>query len=154
MDVTPKADLVRKLKTNRSAQSTSVLSSVRARHNDIQNIEKTLIELSALFTELAAVVEADDQRVQQIDEHGEQTVTDLEGGNVHVGKAIKSARNARKLKWWCLGIAILIIIIIVGGVLGWYYSVGPGSNKKKSNAFPAAPAASKRSMPVLILLDF
>ena len=94
------------------------------------------------------MVEADEERVQNIDQHGEQTVTDLEGGNVHVQKAIKSARNTRKLKWWCLGIAILIIIVIVAAVVGWYYVDGPGASKNKNK-----PAGSKRALVALGSVD-
>jgi len=49
---------------------------------------------------------------------------DTEAGNQHLTKGIKSARNRRKLKWWCLFIVILIIVIL-GLVLGLVLGLRP-----------------------------
>ena len=42
--------------------------------------------------------------MQNIEQRAEETNTHLEAGNVHVDKAVGSARAARKKKWICLGI--------------------------------------------------
>lgn len=89
-----------------------MLGSVRARHNDIQKIERTLIELNQLFQDLAAAVEVQEPAIQSAEQQTETVKKDTEAGNVQLTKGIKSARNRRKLKWWCLGIVVLILIII------------------------------------------
>ncbi|CAK4032461.1 transport SSO2 [Lecanosticta acicola] len=114
------------LKTNRSATANTVLGAVRARHNDIQKIERTLIELNQLMEDLATAVVLQDQPVQQAEQHTENVKHDTEAGNVQLDKGIESARRARKLKWWCFFI-VLAIIIILGLVLGLYFGL---SNKK------------------------
>lgn len=42
--------------TNRTAEANSVLGAVRARHNDIEKIERTLVELNRLIEELATTI--------------------------------------------------------------------------------------------------
>ncbi|KAI0134495.1 syntaxin-like protein psy1 [Xylariales sp. AK1849] len=111
------------LRTNRTGQATSVLGNVRARHNELQRIEQTLIELASMFQDLAVLVEQQEPMVQAAEQNAENTTKWTEEGNQHVGKGIKSARNARKWKWWCLLVVILIIIAIALGVgLGVYFN--------------------------------
>ncbi|KAK3672460.1 hypothetical protein LTR78_007767 [Recurvomyces mirabilis] len=114
------------LKTNRSATANTVLGAVRARHNDIQKIERTLIELNQLMEDLATAIVLQEEPIQQTEMATANVQKDTEAGNVQLDKGIKSARNARKLKWWCFFI-VLAIIIILGLVLGLYF----GLNAKK-----------------------
>ncbi|KAI1178605.1 t-SNARE [Nemania sp. FL0916] len=106
------------LRTNRTGQASSVLGAVRARHNELQRIEKTLMELASLFQDLAVLVEQQEVPVAQAEENAENTRKHLDDGNVQVKKGIISARNARKWKWWCLLIVILIIAVAVGVGVG------------------------------------
>ncbi|KAG9598291.1 t-SNARE, partial [Aureobasidium melanogenum] len=109
------------LKTNRSATASTVLGAVRARHNDIQQIERTLIELNKLFEDLAEAVVIQEPMIQQAEQHTENVKKDTEAGNVQLDKGITHARRARRLKWWCLLIVVIILIIIglaVGLTLG------------------------------------
>ena len=98
-----------------------MLGSVRARHNDIQKIEKTLIELGQLFQDLAEAVVLQDAPIQQTEQQAEVARTQLEDGNRQLDTGIRSATRARKLRKWCFIIIILIICIIalvVGLVVG------------------------------------
>ncbi|KAI9893922.1 MAG: hypothetical protein M1814_005475 [Vezdaea aestivalis] len=113
------------LKSNRGAQSSSVLQSVRARHNEIVEIEKTMNELAQIFIELNEIVVAQEAPVQHFEEQTEVVNTDLEGGNKELKQSIWHARNIRKLKWWILAVVLLIIIIVIAAVLGWCYTSGP-----------------------------
>ncbi|KAK4984233.1 hypothetical protein LTR50_006729 [Elasticomyces elasticus] len=117
------------LKTNRSATANTVLGAVRARHNDIQNIEKTLIELNQLFQDLAQAVVVQDAAVVQAEQHTETVKQDTEAGNKQLDQGIKSARRARKLKWWCLFIVVLICCILALA-LGLYFGLPPKKTKK------------------------
>ncbi|KAK3209752.1 hypothetical protein GRF29_44g575068 [Pseudopithomyces chartarum] len=120
------------LKTNRSGQANSVLGAVRARHNDIQRIEKTLIELAQLFQQLNEEVVAQDEPVKQIEEQTEDVNKDTTHANQQLDQGIKSARNARKLKWWTLGIVVLIIVILAA-VLGGYFGTRASNNNNNNN---------------------
>lgn len=111
------------LKSNRSATANTVLGAVRARHNDIQKIEKTMMELNQLMEDLATAVVLQDAPIVAAETHTDNVKHDTEAGNVQLDKGIESARRARKMKWWCFFI-VLAIIIILALVLGLYFGVG------------------------------
>lgn len=94
---------------------------MRARHNDIQQIERTLIELNKLFEDLAEAVIIQEPQIQAAEQHTENVKQDTEAGNVQLDKGIASARRARKLKWWCFFIVVLIcciLALVLGLVFG------------------------------------
>jgi syntaxin 1B/2/3 len=110
------------LKSNRSGQASSVLGAVRARHNDIQRIEKTMGELALLFTQLNEQVIYQEPQVARAEEQTVQVKDDTENANKQLDQGIQSARRARKLKWW-LVLVIVIIALALGLGLGIYFGV-------------------------------
>ncbi|KAK3117649.1 hypothetical protein LTR53_000777 [Teratosphaeriaceae sp. CCFEE 6253] len=114
------------LNSDRRGQSQSTLRNVQQRHDAIQQIERTLMELAELFQDLDRLVVEQEPMVEQIQNKTEETYTHVEAGNVHMGKAVTSARAARKKKWICLGICVAIILIIIiivlayGATQGWF----------------------------------
>jgi len=111
------------LKSNRTATATTTLSSVRSRHADIQQIESTILTLHALFNDLAQEVETQEPLITQAEQETAKVQTDVETGNKHLDKGIKSSRNRRKLKWWLLFVVVLIVVILAL-VLGLYFGLG------------------------------
>jgi syntaxin 1B/2/3 len=103
---------ISQLKSNRSAAATSVLGAVRARHNDIQKIEQTMLQLNQLFEDLAEQVIVQEAAVTAAQEQTQHVVEDTEQANVQLTKGVEHARRARKLKWWCLFIVVLIVAIL------------------------------------------
>ncbi|OBT70250.1 hypothetical protein VE03_00025 [Pseudogymnoascus sp. 23342-1-I1] len=102
--------------TNRRGQAQSALGAVKARHDELQRIERTITELATLFNEMDQLVVAQEPLVERTEQNAEQATTDLESGNVHVGKAIVHAKNRNKMKWWCFFICLLIVLAIALGV--------------------------------------
>lgn len=87
------------------------------------------MELSQLFQDLAETVIIQESAVKATEEQTDNVVKDTETANVHLTKGVKSARNARKLKWWCLGLVVLIMVVL-GLALGIYFGVTvPNRNK-------------------------
>ncbi|TQS32223.1 hypothetical protein Golomagni_07469, partial [Golovinomyces magnicellulatus] len=120
------------IKSNRTGHANSVLGNVRARHNELQNIERTLGELAVLHQELAAVVEQQDTVVAGVEDNAQHTLDNLEEGNKKVKSATEHARRARKLKWWCALIVFLIVLAIALGVgLGICLTGDTCKSKKK-----------------------
>jgi len=110
------------LKSNRSGQASSVLGAVRARHNDIQRIERTLGDLALLFQQLNEAVVYQETAVQSVEQQTEHVKEDTEQANTQLDKGIVSARRARKLKWWTL-LTVVLIIAIIALVLGLYFGL-------------------------------
>lgn len=101
------------LKTNRTGQASTVLGAVRARHNELQRIEATLTDLAAMFADMAQIVEAQEDVIVNTENSAIRTVEHVDQANIQIEKAKDTARNRRKLKWWCLWISLLILIIVV-----------------------------------------
>jgi syntaxin 1B/2/3 len=87
-------------------------------------------ELALLFTQLNEQVVYQEAQVQQTEQQTIQVRDDTEGATKQLDEGIKSARRARKLKWWIL-LTVIIILAIIGLALGLWFGVGGGSNKNK-----------------------
>jgi syntaxin 1B/2/3 len=69
--------------------------------------------------------------VEQIDAHTTKVHEDTTNANKQLDTGIKSARRARKLKWWCL-LIVVIIIAIIAIVLGVYFGVVKANDNKNN----------------------
>jgi syntaxin 1B/2/3 len=105
------------MNSNRYGESRAAYREVQERHEDIKKIERTLTELAQLFNDMAVLVEQQDETINHIQEAAVSADKDLEVGLQETGKAVKSAAAARKKRWICFFI-ILIILAIVGIVVG------------------------------------
>lgn len=95
---------------------------MRARHNDIVAIEKTLTELNQLFQDLAEAVVLQEPAVQAAEQQTENVVKDTEQANVQLKKGVDHARRARRLKW-ILFFIVLFVIVVLALVLGLYFGL-------------------------------
>ena len=90
------------MSSDRRGQAQSALGAVRARHDAIQNIEKTIIELSQLFQDLDAIVVQQESVVQEVESKAVETSDNVGKANEATAGAVTKARSARRKKWWCL----------------------------------------------------
>lgn len=105
------------MQSDRRGQSQTARNAVEQRHAAIEKIAQQMAELADLFQDMDNLVVQQEAAVTNIEMKGEEVVDNMGKGTEQIGVAVKSARNARKWKWWCLGIVVLIIIIIVVVVL-------------------------------------
>jgi len=73
---------------------------------------------------LETLVILDEPKVMEIDRQVEQVDHDITKANQQVQVAQRSALRSRKLKWICLGIVVLIILIVVAVILIWLKTTG------------------------------
>jgi len=121
------------LKSNRSGQASAVLGNVRAQHNDMEKIRRTLEELVDLFQGLETQLALQEPVVENVSQMAEQTKQDLVNANTEIDHGVKSAARRRKLKWWCLLVVVLIVIAIALGV-----GLGYALTNKNNNPGPKA----------------
>lgn len=100
------------MNSNRYGEAKSAYREVQERHADIQKIERTLTELAQLFNDMSILVEQQDEQINTIEATAAVVEKDVETGLQHTEKAVDSARAARKKRWICFGIFIIILIII------------------------------------------
>lgn len=100
------------MNTNRYGESKAAYREVQERHKDIQKIERTIAELAQLFNDMSILVEQQDETIDTIQETAAHVEKDTEAGTGHTTQAVSSARAARKKRWICFGISVLLLIII------------------------------------------
>lgn len=82
-----------------------------------------MIQLQQLMEDLATTVMLQDAPIQETERHTENVKHDTEAGNVQLDKGIEHARRARKLKWWCFWI-VVVILCILALILGLVFGLG------------------------------
>ncbi|CAH1767219.1 8070_t:CDS:2, partial [Entrophospora sp. SA101] len=117
------------MNSTRFGAAKEALKEVQERHDDIKKIEKTIEELANLFHEMSIIVEAQDQTIVAIEQEATQVSTNMEQGAQHVDKALTSARAARKKKWYCLGIGIILLIVLA--IVIYLFVIKPMLDNKK-----------------------
>jgi len=137
------------LQSDRRGQSRSALNAVQNRHEAIQKIEQQMIELAELFQDMEALVVQQEAAVTNIEMKGEEVVENMDKGTQEIGTAIKSARNARKWKWWCLGICVLIVVIIVIIILIYKFVIQNNPAPKKRWLLPTTDTSALNSAQVV-----
>lgn len=92
------------IQSDRRGEAQTVARNVSQRHEDIQKIERQMIELAQLFQDLEALVVQQEPAVTQIEQRGEEVTEHVAKANTELTGAVKKARAARRKKWMCLGI--------------------------------------------------
>ncbi|GJN34870.1 hypothetical protein PR202_gb23572 [Eleusine coracana subsp. coracana] len=87
------------------------LQEIQERHDIVKEIEKKLLDLKQIFLDLAVLVQAQGEMLNDI----ESQVT---GANEHIQSGTNQLRKARWLqkntrKWTCIGIIILLVIALI-----------------------------------------
>lgn len=101
------------LRQDKANQARAVLGNVQARHNEIKRIEESIMELANLFQDLDTLVVQQESVIVNAEHQTEQTNENIGKGTEEVDKGIVHARRARRNKWICLGIVVLIILIAI-----------------------------------------
>ncbi|KAJ4488085.1 syntaxin-like protein [Lentinula aciculospora] len=121
------------LNSNRYGESRAAYREVQERHEDIKRIEQTLGELAQLFNDMSVLVEQQDETIQNIETTAATVEKDTEAGLNYTDKAVVSARAARKKRWICF-IITLIILAIIGIVVGIEVAQHVNTNKSSSSS--------------------
>ncbi|KAK3367465.1 t-SNARE [Podospora didyma] len=116
---------------SRLGNANKTLNNVKERHAELKNIEKTLIELLSLMTQLNEMIQEQSVKVEVIAEQAEQASGDLVKANEELEVAVQTAKSTRKKKWICLGIC-LAIVAVIAIVVGVYIGIQKAANSSTS----------------------
>lgn len=100
------------LNSNRHGEARGALREVQERHEDIKRIERTIVELAQLFQEMDILISEQDDQVNAIEATAVNVEQDMSAGLAATGKAVNSARGARRKRKICFIIFVIIIIAI------------------------------------------
>jgi len=90
----------------------AALAEIKDRHKDIQNLEKSLLELHEMFMDMALLVESQGEMIDRIEFAVEQSHNYVKRATVDVKKARQYQTKARQ-KMICVIICIIILIVIL-----------------------------------------
>ncbi|KAL0319835.1 UNVERIFIED_CONTAM: syntaxin [Sesamum radiatum] len=98
-------------------QVLNTLEEIQERHDAVKEIEKKLLDLHQIYLDMAVLVEAQGEILDNIESQVSNAVDHVQSGTTALQNAKKLQKNSRK--WMCIAIIILLIIvaIIVLGVL-------------------------------------
>lgn len=92
-------------------QVMDTLAEIQERHDTVREIQKKLLELQQIFLDMAVLVEAQGDMLDNIESHVSGAVGSVQSGTVALQKARMLQKNSRKCM--CIAIIILLIIIVV-----------------------------------------
>ncbi|KAK9058742.1 hypothetical protein SSX86_023584 [Deinandra increscens subsp. villosa] len=98
-------------------QVLDTLAEIQERHDAVREVERKLLELQQIFMDMAVLVDAQGEMLDNIETQVSNAVDHVQDGNKALYKAKSLQKNSRK--WMCIAILILLIIVavVVVGVL-------------------------------------
>ncbi|KAI8921197.1 t-SNARE [Powellomyces hirtus] len=100
------------LLSSRVGAQRAALAEVQTRHQEISRIEQSINELFTLFQEMQGMLEQQQETIDAIETHVEDTHVYIEEGNKEMTQAIVHRKSSRKKAWWILACVIILLIII------------------------------------------
>ncbi|KAJ9176923.1 hypothetical protein P3X46_012184 [Hevea brasiliensis] len=106
-------------------QVLNTLEEIQERHDAVKEIEKKLLDLHQIYLDMAVLVEAQGEILDNIESQVANAVNHVQSGTTALQNAKKLQKNSRK--WMCIAIIILLLIvavIVIGVVQPWKNSKG------------------------------
>lgn len=101
-------------------QVLNTLEEIQERHDAVKELEKKLLDLYQVYLDMAVLVEAQGEILDNIESQVSNAVDHVQSGTTALQAAKKLQRNSRK--WMCIAIIILLVIvgiIVVGVIQPW-----------------------------------
>ncbi|XP_019427616.1 PREDICTED: syntaxin-132-like [Lupinus angustifolius] len=92
-------------------QIMDTLAEIQERHDAVRDVERKLLDLNQIFMDIAVLVDAQGDMLNNIETQVSSAVDHVQQGNNALQKAKKLQRNSRK--WMCIAIIILLIIVVI-----------------------------------------
>ncbi|KAL1196756.1 syntaxin [Cardamine amara subsp. amara] len=98
-------------------QVMDTLAEIQERHDAVRDLEKKLLDLQQIFLDMAVLVDAQGEMLDNIESQVSSAVDHVQSGNTALQRAKSLQKNSRK--WMCIAIIILLIVVavVVVGVL-------------------------------------
>ncbi|CAM8924726.1 unnamed protein product [Rhodiola kirilowii] len=92
-------------------QVMDTLAEIQERHDAVREVEKKLLDLQQIFMDMAVLVEAQGDLLDNIESQVSNAVDHVQTGNTALQRAKSLQKSSRK--WMCIGIFILLIIVAI-----------------------------------------
>ncbi|CAM0876686.1 unnamed protein product [Alopecurus aequalis] len=88
-----------------------VVAEIQERHGAVSQLERSLLELQQVFNDMAVLVEAQGEQLNDIEGNVGRARSFVDRGREQLQVARTHQKSSRK--WMCIGIAILLVVILV-----------------------------------------
>ncbi|KAM0992624.1 hypothetical protein ACFX13_008482 [Malus domestica] len=92
-------------------QIMDTLAEIQERHDAVRDLERKLLDLQQIFLDMAVLVDAQGDLLNNIETQVSSAVDHVQQGNNALQKAKKLQKSSRK--WMCIAILILLIIVAI-----------------------------------------
>ncbi|CAM6063893.1 unnamed protein product [Sphagnum tenellum] len=92
-------------------QILETIREIQERHDTVKEIEKNLLELHQIFLDMAVLVEAQGEQLNDIESQVNNAANYVARGTGQLKTAKNHQRNTRK--WVCIGIILLLLLILL-----------------------------------------
>nr|XP_043627032.1 syntaxin-125-like [Erigeron canadensis] len=99
-------------------QIMDTISEIQERHDAVKDIEKNLIELHQIFLDMAALVEAQGQQLNDIESHVAHASSFVHRGTEQLVEARELQKSSRKCT--CIAVALALVLVIVAFYPVWF----------------------------------
>ncbi|KAF5747757.1 Syntaxin protein [Tripterygium wilfordii] len=114
---------------------------IQERHDGVKDMEKNLKELHQVFLDMAVLVQAQGEQLDDIESNMNRASSFVRGGTEQLQTARKLQKNTRK--WTCYAIIILLVIIL----LVVLFTVRPWENNGGGGGGSSQPATAQALPP-------
>ncbi|MQL72780.1 hypothetical protein Taro_005133 [Colocasia esculenta] len=105
-------DLLRKaIEEHGRGKVLATVHEIQDRHDAAREIEKSLLELHQVFLDMAVMVEAQGEQMDDIEHHVAQASHYVKDATKELKTAKQYQRSSRK--WFCIGLLLLLVLILV-----------------------------------------
>ncbi|PPD94746.1 hypothetical protein GOBAR_DD08223 [Gossypium barbadense] len=120
------------------------INEIQERHDAAKDLEKNLKELHQVFLDMAVLVQAQGEQLDDIESHVNRANSFVRGGTERLQTARNYQKNTRK--WTCYAIILLLVIVlfvVLFTVRPWENNGGGGGggNNNPTSTPPAPPTA-------------
>ncbi|KVH96576.1 syntaxin-125-like [Cynara cardunculus var. scolymus] len=99
-------------------QIMDTIMEIQERHDAVKDIEKNLIELHQIFLDMAALVEAQGQQLNDIESHVAHASSFVHRGTEQLVETKELQKSSRKCT--CIALALVLVLIIVATYPVWF----------------------------------
>ncbi|XP_010549686.1 PREDICTED: putative syntaxin-131 [Tarenaya hassleriana] len=92
-------------------QIMDTLAEIQERHDAVRELERKLLDLQQVFLDMAVLVDAQGEMLDNIENMVSSAVDHVQYGNNALTKAKQKQRSSRK--WMCIAIIILLIVVAI-----------------------------------------
>jgi len=98
--------------STRYSESRMAYREAQERHEEILRIEQNIAELAQLMNDMSVLVAQADEQIDNIETTAGKVQTDMEQGVKETETAVVHARRARKMRWICFWLTLVLLVIV------------------------------------------